>query len=67
MKTLNQIAKENKASKQQVYRIYKSEIEALHKAHQILLHQNQLQLKEKESEIIESDQVKKSIWNRIFG
>lgn len=35
MKTLNQIAKENKVSKQQVYRIYKSEIEALHKAHQI--------------------------------
>lgn len=35
MKTLNQIAKENKVSKQQVYRIYKSEIEALHEAHQI--------------------------------
>lgn len=35
MKTLKQIAKENKVSKQQVYRIYKSEIEALHEAHQI--------------------------------
>ena len=35
MKTLKQIAKENKVSKQQVYRIYKSEIETLHEAHQI--------------------------------
>ncbi|WP_028830178.1 hypothetical protein [Proteocatella sphenisci] len=35
MKTLKQIAKENKVSKQQVYRIYKSEIESLHEAHQV--------------------------------
>lgn len=43
MKTLNQIAKENKVSKQQVYRIYKSEIEALHEAHQIngVIHLNE--------------------------
>jgi len=35
MKTLNQIAKENKVSKQQVYRIYKTEIEPLGKVHRL--------------------------------